>query len=58
MPLILASLSPRRRELLSRLGYPFEVRSFPTREFADGEVPAPELPLRNGLSAGNGWYRR
>ena len=47
MPLMLASLSQRRRELLSRLGHPFEVRSFPTREFADGEVPAAELPLRN-----------
>ena len=47
MPLVLASLSPRRRELLSRLPYPFEVRSFPTREFSDGEAPAEELPLRN-----------
>ena len=47
MPLILASLSPRRRELLSRLPYPFEVRSFPTREFADGELPAEELPRCN-----------
>ena len=46
-PLILASLSPRRRELLSRLPHPFEVRSFPTREFSDGELPAAELPLRN-----------
>lgn len=47
MPLILASLSPRRRELLSRLPYPFEVHSFPTRELSDGELPAEELPLRN-----------
>lgn len=47
MKLILASLSPRRRELLSRLPYPFEVRSAPTREFSDGELPAEELPLRN-----------
>ena len=46
-PLILASLSPRRRELLSHLPYPFEVRSFPTREFSNGELPAAELPLRN-----------
>lgn len=47
MKLILASLSPRRRELLARLPYPFEVRSAPTREFSDGELPAEELPLRN-----------
>jgi septum formation protein len=45
--LILASLSPRRRELLARLPYPFEVRSMPVREFSDGELPAGELPLRN-----------
>lgn len=47
MPLILASKSPRRRELLAGLGYPFEVRVFPAREFADGELPAAELPSRN-----------
>ena len=47
MKLILASLSPRRRELLSRLPYPFEVHSAPTKEFSDGELPAEELPLRN-----------
>ena len=47
MKLVLASLSPRRRELLSRLPYPFEVHSFPTREFSDGELPAEQLPLRN-----------
>lgn len=47
MRLILASLSPRRRKLLSGLPYPFEVHSVPTREFADGELPAAELPLRN-----------
>jgi septum formation protein len=45
--LILASLSPRRRELLARLPYPFEVRSLPVREFAGGELPAAELPSRN-----------
>ena len=47
MKIILASQSPRRRELLARLPYPFEVRTFPTREFADGEIPPDELPLRN-----------
>lgn len=47
MPLILASKSPRRRELLGRLGHPFEVRVFPAREFSDGELSAAELPARN-----------
>ena len=47
MKLVLASLSPRRRELLSRLPYPFEVYSMPVTEFSDGELPAEELPLRN-----------
>lgn len=47
MPLILASKSPRRRELLGRLHIPFEVRVLPTREFVQGEVPPHELPMRN-----------
>ena len=47
MQLILASLSPRRRELLSRLGYPFEVHSLPTREFSDGDLAPELLPARN-----------
>jgi len=47
MRLILASESPRRRELLKRLGVPFETRSVHTREFADGELPAEQLPRRN-----------
>ena len=45
--LILASESPRRRELLARLGVPFRVRALPTREFSPGELPPAELPLRN-----------
>ena len=47
MQLILASLSPRRRELLSRLGHPFTVLSRPTREFSDGELAPELLPMRN-----------
>ena len=47
MQLILASLSPRRRELLSRLAYPFEVHSLPTRELADGELAPELLPMYN-----------
>ncbi len=42
LPLILASTSPYRRELLARLGLPFEVVS-PAYE----ERPAPELPPRD-----------
>ena len=45
--LILASQSPRRRELLGRLHIPFEVHTLPTREFVQGEVPDAELPARN-----------
>ncbi|MBQ6353160.1 MAG: septum formation protein Maf [Lentisphaeria bacterium] len=45
--LLLASESPRRKELLARLGIPVEARVFPIREFSDGEVPPGELPLRN-----------
>ena len=47
MRLILASQSPRRRKLLARLSYPFEVLSLPTREFSDGEIAPEQLPLRN-----------
>lgn len=47
MKLVLASLSPRRRELLSRLDHPFEVCGASAKEFADGELPAAELPRRN-----------
>ena len=52
MSLILASESPRRRELLSRLGVPFEIRTLPVREYRQGDFPSSELPVRNaGLKA-------
>lgn len=52
MTLILASESPRRRELLARLGVPFEIRTLPVREYRQGDFPPPELPVRNaGLKA-------
>ncbi len=47
MTLLLAAESPRRKELLARLGIPFEARVFPTREFSDREIPPAELPARN-----------
>ena len=41
--LILASASPRRRELLARLGLPFEVRPSGVDETLDPGLPAPAL---------------
>ena len=40
-PLILASGSPRRRELLQQMGFPFEVITAPTPEL--DETPSPHL---------------
>jgi MAF protein len=40
MPLILASASPRRRELLARLGVPFDVRPVSVIEDVDSANPA------------------
>lgn len=42
VPLILASASPRRRELLGRLGLPFVVRPADVDETLESEVPIPE----------------
>ncbi len=44
--LILASNSPRRRELLAALGYVFRVRSEPTPELTEWPVPE-QLPVLN-----------
>jgi septum formation protein len=41
--LILASASPRRRELLARLGLPFEVRPSAIAESLEPGIPAPAL---------------
>jgi septum formation protein len=43
--LILASASPRRRELLARLGLPFEVRSSGIEEMLAPGIPAPALAM-------------
>ena len=43
MRLILASASPRRRELLARLGVPFEVRPSGIEETLSPGIPAPAL---------------
>ena len=43
MRLILASASPRRRELLARLGVPFEVRPSGIEETLSPGIPAPTL---------------
>ena len=47
MALVLASESPRRRELLARLGVPFEIRTLSVKEFRQGDLPPRELPVRN-----------
>ena len=52
MALVLASESPRRRELLAKLGVPFEIRTLPVCEYRQGDFPPCELPVRNaGLKA-------
>ena len=47
MTFILASESPRRRELVSRLGIPFAIRTLPVKEFRQGDLPCHDLPVRN-----------
>ena len=47
MAFILASESPRRRELLARLGVPFAIHALPVKEFRQGDLPSLELPVRN-----------
>ncbi|MDA7915634.1 Maf family protein [Verrucomicrobia bacterium] len=47
-PIILASGSPRRREILSRLGFIFEVETADVVELSDGMLPA-ELCQENAL---------
>ena len=47
MPLLLASKSPRRKDLLGRLHIPFEVRVIPVRELGTDDAPVSELPVRN-----------
>jgi len=43
MPIILASASPRRRELLERAGMPFEVVVSPAEEIHDASIPPDRL---------------
>lgn len=47
MPVILASASPRRRELLERAGVLFEVAHSPAEEIHDASIPPEELCERN-----------
>jgi septum formation protein len=44
-PLILASASPRRRELLAALGVPFDVRPIETAETVDPDLEPPQAAL-------------
>ncbi len=43
MPIILASASPRRRELLERAGLEFEIMHSPAEEIHDATIPPEEL---------------
>jgi septum formation protein len=43
MPVILASASPRRRELLERAGLVFEIMHSPAEEIHDASIPPEEL---------------
>lgn len=43
MPVILASASPRRRELLERAGLEFEIMHSPAEEIHDASIPPEEL---------------
>ena len=47
LPLILASASPRRRELLARLGLPFEVVTAPVEEHEDPATDPRSMVARN-----------
>ena len=44
-PLILASNSPRRREILQNAGYDFSVKVKPTDEVFSAEMPVEEVPV-------------
>jgi septum formation protein len=46
-PLVLASLSPRRHELLARSGIPFEIVASPAEEIHDASLPPPVLCEEN-----------
>ena len=45
MKLILGSKSPRRKELLSLLGYQFEVRTKDTEESYPSDIPVQEVAV-------------
>lgn len=45
-PLVLASVSPRRKELLTQIGIPFESVDSGIEETAHGRLPPVELPCR------------
>lgn len=47
--LLLASTSPRRRELLTHFGYPFEVVNVPVQELDDSSLGPVQLVQQNAL---------
>jgi septum formation protein len=59
MPIVLASASPRRRELLEKAGYVFEVVVSPVEELHDASIPPERLCEMNAeLKAGDVAARR
>ena len=60
MPLILASGSPRRRDLLARMGYTFAVCSPDVDEHVQGHARdiVRILSERKALAAANAWTQR
>jgi septum formation protein len=44
-PLILASNSPRRKEIMHNAGYDFSVKVIPTDESFSSDIPADEVPI-------------
>lgn len=58
LPLILASASPRRQELLARLGVDFEVWPAPTEEFHHEQFTAREVSVVNAQRKAQAVARR
>lgn len=55
--LVLASASPRRREILETAGYKFEIHTSNVEEITSG-MPANELAMKNALSKASDVYKK
>ncbi|WMX38818.1 Maf family protein [Akkermansia sp. EB-AMDK43] len=56
-PIILASQSPRRRELLAKAGVPFSLVVRDTEELKDAAMPPQELCLHNARAKAQAVFR-